>query len=148
MLTAYHLETDGFTECTNKIVNQILQYHMECNQSGWVKALPLVHFNIMNTVNKSTGFSPFQLCISWSTCVVLPLINNNIIDWSTEAEHTRKIVTDIEMIAIVTDIEMIAIEAQNNLLRAKISQATQANKSRGLTFLFVIDRHVCLSTLN
>ena len=31
------------------------------NQSGWVKALPLICFQIMNTVNKSTGFSPFQL---------------------------------------------------------------------------------------
>jgi len=61
MSTAYHPETDGASERTNKTVNQMLRYHVERNQSGWVRALPLVRFNIMNTINKSTGFSPFQL---------------------------------------------------------------------------------------
>ena len=61
MSMAYHPQTDGVSERTNKTVNQLLRYHVECNQSGWVKALPLVQFNIMNMVNKLTGFSPFQL---------------------------------------------------------------------------------------
>ena len=61
MLMAYHPETDGASECTNKTVNQMLHFHVERNQLGWVKALPMVHFNIMNTINKSTGYSPFQL---------------------------------------------------------------------------------------
>ena len=64
--TAYHPQTDGASEHTNKTVNQMLHYHIERNQSGWVKALPLIRFNIMNTVNKSTRFSPFQLCMGRS----------------------------------------------------------------------------------
>jgi len=61
MSTAYHLETDGASEWTNKTINQALRYHVECNQMGWARALPCVCFDMMNTINKSTGFTPFQL---------------------------------------------------------------------------------------
>ena len=61
MSTAYHPETDGSSERTNKTVIQAIRFHVERNQEGWVCALPWVQFNIMNMVNKSTGFSPFQL---------------------------------------------------------------------------------------
>jgi hypothetical protein len=63
MSSSFHPETDGVSERTNKTINQLLHYHVEHNQKGWVKALPLIHFNIINTINKSTGFSPFQLCM-------------------------------------------------------------------------------------
>jgi hypothetical protein len=61
MSTAYHPESDGSSERTNKTVNQCIRYHVERNQKGWVKALPMVRFNIMNTVNASTGYSNFEL---------------------------------------------------------------------------------------
>jgi hypothetical protein len=55
--TAYHPETDGASECTNKTVNQALRFHVERNQLGWVRALPWIRFDLMNTINKSTGFT-------------------------------------------------------------------------------------------
>jgi len=61
MSTVFHPETDGASERTNKTVNQCLRYHVTWNQKGWVHVLLRVRFAIMNTVNKSTGFSPFQL---------------------------------------------------------------------------------------
>jgi len=60
--TVYHPETDSASKHTNKTVNQALHYHVERNQLGWVHALLCVHFDMMNTVNKSTSFTPFQLC--------------------------------------------------------------------------------------
>jgi len=51
MSTVYHPQMDGASECTNKTVNQMLRFHVERNQLGWVRALPLVRFNIMNTIN-------------------------------------------------------------------------------------------------
>jgi len=139
MSTAYHPETDGASERTNKTVNQMLRYHVARNQSGWVKALPLVRFNIMNTVNKSTGFSPFQLRMGRSPRIIPPLVPRTEIDTTPEAERAWK---------VIRDLEIIAMEAQDNLLRAKISQAAQANKSRTLTFPFAIGGRVHLSTLN
>ena len=61
MSTAFHLETDGASEQTNKTVNQCLRYHVTGDQQGWVRALLRVRFANWNTVNRSTGFSPFQL---------------------------------------------------------------------------------------
>ena len=138
MSTAYHPETDGSSEHTNKTVNQMLRYHMGRNQSGWAKALPLVRFNIMNTVNKSTGFSPFQLRMGRSARLIPPL-EPATADITPEEERTQK---------TISKLEVIMMEAQDNLLHAKISQAMQANKSRGLTFPFKVGERARLSTLH
>ena len=138
MSTAYHLETDGASECTNKTVNQMLRYHVGRNQLGWAKALPLVHFNIINTVNKSTGFSPFQLRMERSAQVIPPL-EPATVDTTPKEERAHK---------MISKIEVIMMEAQDNLLRAKISQAMQVNKFCGLTFPFEVGGRVRLSTLH
>jgi hypothetical protein len=76
MSTAYyHPETDGSSERSNKTVIQSIRFHVECNQQGWVRALPRIRFNIMNTVNKSTGFYPFQLCMGRSPQIIPPLLS-------------------------------------------------------------------------
>jgi len=36
MSSSYHPETDGSSERSNKMVNQMLCYHVHCNQKGWV----------------------------------------------------------------------------------------------------------------
>src|ERR1700678_4146775 len=72
--TAYHPQTDGASERTNKTVNQCLRFYVECSQQGWVKALPLIRFNIMNSINKSTGFSGFQLQMGRSPQILPPLL--------------------------------------------------------------------------
>ena len=61
MSTNYHPETDGSSEHTNKTVIQCICFAVEHDQIGWVKVLPKIRFNIMNTVNRSTGFTLFQL---------------------------------------------------------------------------------------
>lgn len=35
ILSAYHPETDGSSECLNKTVNQALRFHVKRNQRGW-----------------------------------------------------------------------------------------------------------------
>ncbi|KAJ3567660.1 hypothetical protein NP233_g6218 [Leucocoprinus birnbaumii] len=57
MSTAFHPQTDGSSERTNKTVNQLLRNYVTENQEGWVQALPRVRFAIMNTVNASTGYT-------------------------------------------------------------------------------------------
>jgi hypothetical protein len=66
MSMAYHLQTDGSSERSNKTVNQCLHYHVQWNQKGWVAALPLIRFQIMNSVNGSTGYSGFELLMGRS----------------------------------------------------------------------------------
>lgn len=61
MSMAYHPQTDGSSERMNKMMIQVLTFHIAHNQSGWACALPKVQFDIMNTPNVSTRFSPFML---------------------------------------------------------------------------------------
>jgi hypothetical protein len=75
MSTAYHPETDGASERTNKTVIQCVRFAIEIDQHGWVRALPKVRFDIMNTINASTGFTPFQLRFGKSPQILPPLIS-------------------------------------------------------------------------
>jgi Chromo (CHRromatin Organisation MOdifier) domain len=139
MSSSFHPETDGASERSNKTINQLLRYHVERNQTGWVKALPIIRFNIMNTANSSTGYSPFQLRMGRSPRLIPPLIP---IDKNSSSRD------DISAWHVIKELEILTMEAQDNLLRAKISQASQANKDRVLTFPFAIGSRVRLSTLN
>jgi hypothetical protein len=137
--TAYHPETDGASERSNKTVIQSLRFHVERNQRGWVRALPRVRFNIMNTVNKSTGFTPFQLRFGRSPRI-LPSFLPPADQPAAPAEESARDVID--------QLQLDVLEAQDNLLRAKISQAAHANKGRILTFPFQVGQRVRLSTEN
>lgn len=61
MSMAYHPESDGTSKRTNKTVIQAIRFAVEQDQRGWVHTIPKVRFDIMNTINTSTGFTPFQL---------------------------------------------------------------------------------------
>jgi hypothetical protein len=89
-------------------------------------------------VNKLTGFSSFQLQMGCNPHVLPPLISSvRTIDPSklSAAKVTERIHVDI-------------MEAKDNLTHAKISQATQSNKSCLLTFPFKVGDCVWLSTLH
>ena len=136
MSTAFHPETDGASERTNKTVNQCLRYHVTRNQKGWVRALPRVRFAIMNTVNKSTGFSPFQLHIGRSPRLIPPI---------NPAVRAR---AAVDTVKLIDQISSDVAEAKDNLMLAKIFQADQANRKRGPEDSYNVDDMVMLSTAN
>jgi hypothetical protein len=138
MSSGYHPETDGASERTNKTVIQSIQYAVERDQKNWVEALPKIRFDIMNTMNSSTGLTPFQLRFGKSPRILPPLANAN--DTHEPIESTAR-----EMLSRMTTLEM---EAQDNLLNAKIAQASYANTRRNLTFPFAVGDRVMLSTLH
>ena len=137
MSTSYHPETDGSSERTNKMVIQCIRFAVESDQRGWVKALPKIWFDIMNTVNHSTGFTPFQLRFGRSPHLLPPLFSSNL---TTP--------TDILTHDLIQTMQLNVSEAQDNLITAKVSQAFQSNKSRSLTFPFKVGDRVVLSTLH
>jgi hypothetical protein len=139
--TAYHPQTDGSSERTNKTVIQALRFHVERNQTGWVRALPRVRFHMMNTVNKSTKYTPFQLRFGRSPRILPPLVPPLLeLNTTSSADFDAREFFD----RLQTDFK----DAQDNLLLAKISQSAQANKHRSLTFPFKIGQRVCISTKN
>lgn len=135
MSSAYHPETDGSSERTNKTVIQCIRFAVERDQKGWVRALPKVRFDIMNSVNASTGFTPFQLRFGKSARILPPLI-------SLEEDEER----DVTAREIIEQMQPLQLEANDNLLTAKIRQAQQENQHRGKAFPFKIGGRVVLST--
>lgn len=140
MSSAYHPETDGSSERSNKSVVQCLRYHVERNQTGWVKALPMVRFHLMNTVNTSTGFSPFQLRMGRSPRLIPPLTPNVPVDPPDDEQASAAAA------ALIERLHLDVAEAQDNLLAAKISQAEFANRHRAAEDVFSIGEKVMLST--
>jgi hypothetical protein len=59
--TAYHPQTDGQTERTNREVEKYLRMFINNRQDDWADWLPLAEFAYNNAVNEATGFSPFYL---------------------------------------------------------------------------------------
>ena len=137
MSTAYHPQTNGASERSNKTVIQAICFHVKRNQKGWAKALPRVRFNIMNTVNQSTGFTPFQLRLGQSPRIIPLLIPN-----TDNTPHA------ISAQTIIDCLQHDIWEAQDNMLKAKISQAQQSNKHRLNEFPYKIGQRVRLSTLH
>ena len=134
MLTSYHLETESSSEQTNKTVIQCICYAVECDQVGWVRALPKIRFDIMSITNQSTAFTPFQLCFGHSLRLLPPLFP------AMDVTLADKLARDL-----LSRMQTMVHNIQDNLILAKVSQAFQANKSRCLSFPFKVSDHVVLS---
>ena len=61
MSSAYHPETDGSTERTNRTVTQMLCQCINDKQSDWVSTLPAIEFAINSARSESTRYAPFFL---------------------------------------------------------------------------------------
>jgi hypothetical protein len=138
MLTAYHPETDGSSEHTNKTLNQSICYYVNNNQKGWLTKLPHIRFAIMNTVNASTGFSGFQLKTGRSPRLIPP-----IAPLPDNASHDKITAHDI-----ISQININVKKAQYNFLTAKIQQAYHANEHRAPEDIYKAGDQVMLSTEN
>lgn len=93
----------------------------------------------MNMVNKSTGFTSFQLRMGHNPHIIPPLLplpcaamNGNILAWD-----------------IIKHLQMDVSEAQDdNLLHMKIMQVVKANKHHSLNFPFTVGSHVHLTNIH
>jgi hypothetical protein len=138
MSTAFHPQTDGASERTNKTVEQCLRFHVERNQTGWKKKLPLVRFHIMNAVNASTGLSGFQVRMGRSPRILPPLVPC----------PTTPSIDEAAARVIVSDISSLEAEAKDALLASKVSQAHYANLHRSPEDVFSAGDKVLLKTLH
>jgi hypothetical protein len=59
--TAFHLQTDGQTERTNRTLEEMLRPYVSPSQDGWDLKLPCAEFAVNNATTAATGFSPFYL---------------------------------------------------------------------------------------
>lgn len=92
----------------------------------------------MNTVNSSTGSSPFQLKTGRSPCIIPPLIPTT----------TPSTTTKVDAQLIISQLELNVKEAQDSLLAAEIHQAYHANEHQALEVIYKEGDLVMLSKEN
>jgi hypothetical protein len=136
MSSAFHPQTDGLSEHTNKTLNQSLCLALQTRQHSWATALPKIRFQIMNSVNASTGYSSFQLCLGCSPRLIPPISKEPL---DNNAETPTQLLE-----CIAHDVGT----AADNLLESKVLQAAQSNKYRNPNILYAIGDKVLLSTKN
>jgi hypothetical protein len=71
MSTAYHPQTDGQTERANRTLEEMLRSRINFNQTDWDEHLAVAEMAINNSIQASTGFTPFYL--NYGQEIMLPL---------------------------------------------------------------------------
>jgi len=138
MSTAACPELDGSSEHTNKTLVQAIYYHVNLNQKSWLRQLPQICFAIINTVNASTGYSPFQLKTGRSSQVIPPLTPPNL----------NAMLAEISACKIIAKIKLNVQDAQDALTAVKVRQAYHANMHHRKEIVYNVNELVMLSTAN
>jgi hypothetical protein len=140
--SSYHPQTDSSSEHSNKTINQYICYHVHRNQKGWVHTLPQIRFNIMNSVNASTGFLNFHICLGRSPRLIPLMVPQTLASKSSpECDSFRAQ-------SLITQLHNNVAEVKDNLLQAKVFQTHFTNKNRSPEIPFNIGDQVMLSTLH
>jgi hypothetical protein len=138
--SAHHPQTDGVSERSNKTVIQCIRFHVERHQRGWARALPTIRFEMMNSINVSTGLSGFQVHMGRSPRVLPPLVPS-----LPDIDALRKDVAE-SLRCSLARIQDCENQAKDSLLVAKVSQAHFANLHRAPDDVFTVGDKVLLST--
>jgi hypothetical protein len=117
MSTAYHPQTDGQTERTNQVVEQILRNYINYRQNDWDVYLSGVAFAINTAENQSTGFTPYQMIYGVNTKGPIDFIGQDDVKNPTVKEFT-------DQMSKMTKL------ARDQIIRSQSRQKEQADKHR------------------
>jgi hypothetical protein len=131
--SAFHPQTDGQTERTNRVLEEVLRHFIDGSHSNWEELLPLAAFAMNNAKSSSTGETPFYLNHGAHphTPVSLGLPTGNI--------PTLEVV--------FTELEETLSQVKKLLVAAQDRQKTYADKSRA-AHNFQQGQKVLLATKN
>lgn len=121
MSTAYHPQTDGQTENTNKIIETMIRGYVNDRLNDWDEHLIEVEIAINKSVQASTGYSPFYLNSGQEPNFPLGVaasrvergegVNESVNRW------VRRVASDLD-------------KAKENLVKAQQRQQKHADKHR------------------
>lgn len=114
--TAYHPQTDGQTEVTNRCLETYLRCLTGAKPRLWVKWLGWAEFWFNSNYNSSTRTTPFNALYGWDPP---HLIRGTTIPSSVD-----------EVNRITAERDTIPHDLRSNLLKAQDQMRTQANKHR------------------
>ncbi|SGY38977.1 BQ5605_C003g02116 [Microbotryum silenes-dioicae] len=133
MSTAFHPQTNGRSERTNRTVIQVLRTLVNRRQNDWANHIATVEFVINSSLNKSTGKTPFEVVLGFNP-ELTPIAPR---DGSTVLQAVE---------AVVDERETAVAEARDNLAIAKIRQAEQSNRRRKVDPVFAVGDKVLVDS--
>ena len=136
MSTAYHPQTDGQTERANRTLEEMLRAYTNYQQDDWDEQLVAAEIAYNNSVQASTGFSPFFLNSGQHP-------NLPISQAIREADASTNPSAN-EMLTQMTDALR---QAKDSIAAAQNRQQQYANEHRR-EHVFVVGDKVLLSTAN
>ena len=88
--SAFHPQTDGQTERTNRTLEEVLRHFVSPTHDNWDELLSLAEFSINNAFNITTGSTPFRLNYGFDPLVPLTLLSEQRPDLKIK-EATEKL---------------------------------------------------------
>jgi hypothetical protein len=130
--TAFHPQTDGQSERANRTLEQFLRNYVGARQDDWDDYLDMAEFAMNDSVNMSTGYTPFQLMYGASPRTAVDMACESVLP------ATQKFVDDMSD----------ALQhAKGRLVEAQAMQARNAN-ARRRDVQFAVGDMVRMSTAN
>src|SRR5260221_4924831 len=111
----YHLEGDGQMEHANQVLEQYLQVYMNYQQDDWATLLPMAEFTYNNTMNTTTGVSPFFANKGYH------------LEFTADPQVET---SSAEVQAFMADLECVQAELKENIAQAQERYQKNADKHR------------------
>ena len=97
--SAYHPQTDGQTEVTNRTLSTLLRVLIKRNIREWEHCLPIAEFAYNRARHSTTGKSPFEIVYGFNPLspldiLPLPLQERTNMDASARATYLKKVHED------------------------------------------------------
>ena len=142
MSTAYHPQTDGQTERTNKTLESILRAYVSWKLNDWDQHLTMAEFAYNSAPQASTRHSPFYLNYGREAIKPIDLALRNI---RARGERGDADVSNAAAADRLRELAEALVRAQNNVAQAQRRQALYADRSRRPAS-FAVGDWVMLST--
>ena len=133
MSTAFHPQTDGLTERANRTLEEMLRAYVSTQHTDWDEHLPSVEFAYNNSVNPTTGYTPFYMNYGQNPHVPVTLLT------------PRPLTENPVATGFAQQQQRVLQRAQESIAKAQEAQARNANKKR-TDMTFNIGDQVLLET--
>jgi hypothetical protein len=136
MSSAAHPQTDGVTEQANRTIASMARSYIENHPETWASHLPALEIAYNDSVNASTGYSPYFLCSGTNPVLPLSLYAAPTFETaSTVDKSVRKFVGKMQANVVL---------ARKAMLQAQARQVKYANRSRR-DYVFAVGDRVIIS---
>lgn len=141
--TAYHPETDGQTERANQSLETYLRQFINYAQDDWASWLHVAEFQANDTVNSSTGMTPFFADLGYHPRSGIHPLEN--IEANLPRPARDQAIRAQEMMDSHSDL---VAHLKEQLRWAQQEQSAQANSKRHAVPLYSVGNKVWISTVN